>query len=248
MLSFQKMQVINIIKYIFSKNRNEIKAWHDMLGFYPNNLALYRLAVTHRSAQIKDSDGNVISNERLEYLGDAFLGAIIADLLYHRFPNATEGFLTRTRSKLVCRANLNNVCHNIGLDKLVNASHGLKHNAQNLYGNAIEAIVGAIYLDQGYKRTERWVLDNVALKNLQHNLDEVVQIENDYKSRLYEWAQIQHKTIEFILIDHQFAASIDQHTYTYQLQIDGQRFTTGSGTNKRLAQQNAAKKAIKKLI
>lgn len=248
MSRFQKMELIENIKYLFRPNRKELQAWHKMLGFYPKDLKLYRLATTHRSAQIKDEKGNVLSNERLEYLGDALLGAIIANLLYKQFPNATEGFLTRTRSKIVCRNNLNGVCHSIGLDKFIKTSHGLKHNAQNVFGNAIEALVGAIYLDQGYRKTENWVLDNVALEKLQNHLDEVAKVETDYKSRIYEWAQNKHRTVEFVEIDHQFNPDIDQHTYTYRLLIDGEHFTVGKGTNKRLAQQNAAKNAINKLI
>ncbi len=241
------MTIKSIINIINPHTRQETLHWKHILGFYPNNLALYRTAVTHLSAQEKDQHGKRINNERLEFLGDAFLGITIASLLYRLYPNATEGFLTRTRSKIVCRQHLNEVCIRIGLNKMLHVSHALKANAQNIFGNAIEALVGAIYIDQGVKKAEKWIVKHIANIDTNNNLDNVVNEETDFKSHIYEWAQHNKKYITFDLIQHEYSPHIDQHTYTYQLSIDGEIFAIGKGNNKRQAQQKASKRALEKL-
>jgi len=237
----------SIANLINPSTRQETLLWRQILGFYPNDLSLYRTATTHLSAQEKNQQGKIINNERLEYLGDAFLGFTIASVLYRLYPNATEGFLTRTRSKIVCRQHLNEVCRKIGLNKMLHVSRTIKSNAQNIYGNAIEALVGAIYIDQGVSKTEKWIITNIANINTQHSLDNVVNEETDFKSHIYEWAQHNKKSIVFDLIKHEYSPHIDQHTYVYQLTIDGEIFATGQGNNKRQAQQNASKIALQKL-
>ncbi len=225
------------------QKRHVFKAWHNILGFYPNDLDLFRTAATHVSCQKKDKNGNIISNERLEYLGDSIISFVVADVLYHTYPDATEGFLTRTRSKIVCRSHLNDVSQHTGFNIMLQTSRGLKSNAQNVYGNAIEALVGAIYLDRGFKKAQEWVVNNIARHGIIKQLDEVISEDTDFKSIIYEWAQTHHKPLTFETINHAYDAAIDQHTYTTRLLIDNQPFATGTGTNKRLSEQNAAQKA-----
>lgn len=232
-----------LLNLLSPQKRHTLKAWHDILGFYPNNLDIFRIAATHVSCQKRDINGNIISNERLEYLGDSIISLVVADVLYSTYPDATEGFLTQTRAKIVCRSHLNDVCQRIGFNIMLQTSRGLKSNAQNVYGNAIEALVGAIYIDQGFKKTRQWVIDNIAQHGVIKQLEEVISEDTDFKSTIYEWAQTRHKKLTFETINHAYDASIDQHTYTTRLLIDDQPFATGTGTNKRLAEQNAAHKA-----
>ena len=182
----------------------------------------------------------------MEFLGDALISSVMAEQLYHHYPNASEGFLTRTRSKIVCRQHLNTVCHEVGLDHMLHLSPRMKENAQNVYGNAVEALVGAIYIDRGYRATRKWVLDNIGQQQNDY-LDIVATEEIDFKSRLLEYGQEHHKTIEFELYAHDYTAHTDNHTYTYQVVIDGEPSALGKGSNKRSAQQDAAKNALEEL-
>lgn len=236
-----------LANFIIPQKRNNIKAWKKILGFYPYDLEIYRVAATHVSCQKKDRSGKIISNERLEYLGDAFISAVIAELLYHKYPNLPEGTLTRTRAKIVCRSHLNDVCIQTGFNKLLRTSHGLKDNAKNVYGNAVEALVGAIYIDQGFKTARSWIIDNIASHGNIEDLNYIICDETDFKSHLYEWAQEKHKTIRFEIINHAYNATTDQHSFTCRLFINDQPFATGVGHNKRYAEQNTAKNALEML-
>ncbi|MBR3566125.1 MAG: ribonuclease III [Paludibacteraceae bacterium] len=221
-----------------------MKQWKRVLGFYPDNLSLYQTAITHTSSQKKDSDGNRISNERLEYLGDAVLNAIVAHELYQQFEHKDEGFLTRSRSKIVRRSQLNDLCFQIGLDRMLNLNN-VKQNAHDIYGNAVEALVGAVFLDKGYVKTAKWV--KKIFSNLSSSLIDIVNEEVDYKSHLLEWGQHKKKTIDFVMLRDDYDAGFDEHKYVYQIKIDGNVVAMGEGTNKRQAQQNAAQKALKRL-
>lgn len=235
---------MRIFNFLTAKSRHEMKQWKRVLGFYPDNLSLYQTAITHTSSQKKDSDGNRISNERLEYLGDAVLNAIVAHELYQQFEHKDEGFLTRSRSKIVRRSQLNDLCFQIGLDRMLNLNN-VKQNAHDIYGNAVEALVGAVFLDKGYVKTAKWV--KKIFSNLSSSLIDIVNEEVDYKSHLLEWGQHKKKTIDFVMLRDDYDAGFDEHKYVYQIKIDGNVVAMGEGTNKRQAQQNAAQKALKRL-
>lgn len=213
--------------------------WYSLLGFYPKDLSLYELAMTHRSSR----QG---SNERLEYLGDAVIGLVVADMLYQLYPKATEGFLTRARSKMVCREHLNHIARRMQLDKRLRIGKRMNDNADNLYGNALEALVGAIYSDAGYMAAERFIKKHILSKDEQQ-LRRFLEKDIDYKSRLLEWGQAQHKQVAFVLLQDRYEVQIDRHTFLVEVQIDTIAVAQAAGHTKIEAQQAAAKKAFRQL-
>jgi ribonuclease-3 len=139
------------IRLFFRKDKESYLRFYRILGFYPRNIALYEQALLHKSSSVKNDKGRLLNNERLEFLGDAVLDAVVADIVYRKFEGKREGFLTNTRSKMVQRETLNRVAGEIGLDKLVKYSSRQSSHNSYMGGNAFEALVGAIYLDRGYE-------------------------------------------------------------------------------------------------
>jgi ribonuclease III len=211
-----------------------------VLGFYPVNISVYKLAFSHRSSLPSNGNSRQYSNERLEYLGDAVLGSIIADLLFRRFPYRDEGFLTEMRSRIVSRENLKNVALKIGLDKF------MKQNAQpgtfrSMYGDAFEALVGAIYIDKGYHYAERFVTRRIV--NLHLDINAIEKADTNYKSRIINWAQREKKTISFETMDEGTGGRLIK----VRLLIDGKEVATGEDYVKKKAEQIAAGRACEKL-
>jgi ribonuclease-3 len=206
-----------------------------MLGFCPNDITLFQQACRHRSMGRNNQErGN---NERLEFLGDAVLSAIASDIIYKTFNNKDEGFLSKTRSKIVQRETLNHVALKLGLDKIVEITiHSQSHN-NNTYGNALEALIGAIYLDQGYDFANRLLINDIYGRYL--SIDEMLQSETDFKSRLIEWCQKNHHSIEFRTeqdSNHSQARPVF-HSTVY---ISGIAAGHGTGDSKKQAEQQAA--------
>ena len=167
------------------------------MGFYPRNIRLYELALMHKSlAYHEQQDHHYINNERLEFLGDAMLGAIVADILYKHYGNKQEGFLTTLRSKIVCRSSLNGLSHYLVLDKLIRHAGAVTtgHNSF-MSGNAFEAFVGAIYLDRGYRYCYRFMEEQVFQKHI--IIEEIAKQEQNFKSSLIEWCQKHRYKFEF---------------------------------------------------
>ncbi len=158
-----------------------------MFGFIPNNIELYKLALIHKSASLVLEDGRPINNERLEFLGDAVIEAVTSDYLFIEYPDRDEGFLTQLRSKIVSRQSLNELAVKIGLDRHVISNASTSITQKHIYGDAFEAMMGAIYLDQGYEFTNRLLINRIYFQAL--NLDELTESETDFKSRLIEWCQ-----------------------------------------------------------
>ncbi len=171
----------------WGRDREYYRLVRDMFGIRAHNIELYKLALMHRSASIDLDDGTHLNNERLEFLGDAVLEAIVSDYLFIEFPDKNEGFLTQVRSKIVSRTSLNDIAVRIGLDKHVIVQHNSNHIQKHLYGDALEAMIGAIYLDKGYDFTNRLIINDIIGRHL--DLNQVTQIETDFKSRLIEWGQ-----------------------------------------------------------
>ena len=203
-------------------------------------MSLIELAMRHRSSSANSKEH--ASNERLEYLGDALIGLVVANDLYKAFPEGNEGFLTRARARVVCRETLNQVAHHIGLTTRLNLGTTLKENADNVYGNALEALVGAIYLDGGYSHAAAFVRKNIVVS--ESRLRELAMQDVDYKSRLLEWAQANKKTVEFVQLADQYDSRLDAHRFVCEVTIDSQVTARASGTTKKLSQQNAAKKSL----
>ena len=165
-----------------------------MFGFLPHNIELYKLALIHKSASVM-VDGQSINNERLEFLGDAVIESVTSDYLFIEFPDRDEGFLTQVRSKMVSRQSLNRIASALGLDKHVISNAAGNTTQKHIYGDAFEAMMGAIYLDQGYDFVNRLLINKIFARHL--SLDDVLQLETDFKSRLIEWCQKNHYSIEF---------------------------------------------------
>ena len=237
-------KIVQRIK-LFSSSRKEFYlSLKNLLGFYPQNLKLYDLAFIHKSASTIDSQGNFVNNERLEYLGDAILGAIIADFLYNRFPQEDEGFLTKTRSKLVNRSFLTKLTTDMGLHVLINSNTIKGSDKSHIYGDALEALIGAIYLDKDYQTAKYFVTKKILSQFV--NLNEIEQNDSNFKSQLIEWSQKSKKELEFETTE-EFCDKHKQPKFIAVVKIDNKKVGYGTGTSKKEAQQNAAHIALEKL-
>ncbi|MCK5464122.1 MAG: ribonuclease III [Bacteroidales bacterium] len=212
-----------------------------ILGFLPRKLFLYEIAFIHKSASTTLKNGQVINNERLEYLGDAILDAVIADYLYTRFPDKNEGFLTQLRAKLVKRKMLNKLADNVGIAPLLVSRTNADQSKVNLLGNAFEALIGAIYLDKGYVRTKRYVIKKVLNKYV--DLEKLSRKESDFKSRIIEWAQKNKHEISFVSREDSSEGS-NPIQYTAKLILEEKEMGTGNGYSKKEAEQKAAEQAL----
>lgn len=212
---------------------------YSILGYVPNDIQLYRMAMTHSSAGSK----KLGCNERLEFLGDAVLSSVISDYLYSNFVREREGFLSKSRSNLVCRDTLNELALDIGIDRFLEAC-GLPHqHNHHVYGNALEALIGAIYIDKGYKQCRRFLLDRVFSRHL--DMESLVRADKNYKSRLIEWTQKNHKNIEFKLVSEELRK--EGAYFLTEVYVDNELLGNGDGFSKRESQQKAARQAILKL-
>lgn len=211
-------------------------------GFTPSNISLYQQAFRHVSAAKEIKSGVKNSNERLEYLGDAILGAIVAEYLFQTFPFKDEGFLTQVRSRIVNRAQLNKLAIKLGFDKLIQAD--LRGNlAGSMYGDAFEAFIGAIYLDKGFKATQKFVLERIIKIHL--DINEIENTDTDFKSKLINYCQREKKKINFNLV--QEVGKGLKKEFIISVEIDGKEFSISQHTSKRRAEQRAAELAIEKI-
>lgn len=200
--------------------------------------------MTHRSSSIRSKKGKWVNNERLEFLGDAILDAIVADILYKKFENKKEGFLTSTRSRIVQRETLNKLAVDLGLDKIiVSATRNLAHNT-NIYGDALEAVIGAIYLDQGYRVAKEFVYETLIKEHL--NIDKVIKSEVDFKSRIIEWGQKNRVEVRFEVTDSSYDSQ-NNPIFISCVKVGNVEIGSGKGYSKKESHQKAAKVAIKKL-
>lgn len=222
-----------------SKKEKEklIAAIKTIGGFTPSNIALYELAIIH-SSRAKEKDGFRESNERLEYLGDAVLGAAVADYLFKKYPFKNEGFLTEIRSRIVNRESLNALAKRIGIGSIVQFDNKNAQLHQVILGNTLEAIVGAIYLDKGYLRCKKFVIDKLIQPNF--DLDVVIQSNANHKSRIIEWAQRNSKEIRFEILSVKKARN--GREFSARVFIGEQPFGLGYGFTKKKAEQDAAQK------
>lgn len=228
---------------LLSKARKEpYFLFYKVLGFYPDKIEYYQLAVRHKSLSIATENGHQLSNERLEFLGDAVLNSVVTDILYHRYEDQREGFLTDTRSKIVKRDSLNRLALEIGLDKLVMVTKYVNtHTNNNIYGNALEALMGAIYLDYGYKKCKIFVEER--LLGTFVNLDNVAEKEVNFKSKLIEWCQKNRLEPEFVLVSETLENS-NKHVFKTELILLGKTICEACGKSKKESQQNAARIAM----
>lgn len=232
------MNFSSLSSIFLSKEEREFrKQLSNVLGFNPGNVELYRTALSHRSVR----EGADENNERLEFLGDAVLGSIVAYYLFMRYPYRDEGFLTEMRSKMVNRAQLNAIAIKIGLKKITlfnKMDSSLK--VSQIFGNTLEALVGAVFLDKGFDETHKWVTTHIINSHL--FLNELEEIDINLKNKLYGWANKQGKNLEFETIDEKMEGG--RRLFTIGAVIDNEVIATGEGFNKKTASQIAAEKAL----
>ena len=232
------------VKALPHKGKEPYLSFYKVLGFYPDWIDLYREAMTHRSSSVRSNKGKWVNNERLEFLGDAILDAIVADILYKQFDHKKEGFLTSTRSRIVQRETLNKIAIELGLDKLiVSSTRNLAHNT-NIYGDALEALIGAIYLDQGYRVAKHFVYETLIKQHI--NMEKVLKSEVDFKSRLIEWGQKNKVEVSFEVTESTYDAQ-NNPVFFSCARVAGIEVGAGKGYSKKESHQMAAKMAIKKL-
>lgn len=257
------LNLFDRMKLPFRKNKEFLSALYDILGFYPHNIEIYRIAFSHKSLsyrrdadskkggkdrkannrdrkQRSENTSKPLNNERLEYLGDAVLETIVSDILFHHFPHKREGFLTSTRSKIVQREALNRLAADMGLEKLILAAQGTRMNHTNIGGNAFEALMGAIYLDRGFK-TCQWFINNRVIGRYV-DLDNVAQKEVNFKSKLLEWSQKNRININF-----KDTACDGEKGFRTVISIEGITIARGSGRSKKESQQEASKEALTRM-
>jgi len=217
----------------FKKNLKRI------LGFTPRKCKYYQLAFVHKSASTVLNNIR-FNNERLEFLGDAILDSLIAEHLYRKYPEKDEGFLTQLRSKIVNRENLNLMAVKLGISNMV-ISKTASDNHKSIYGDALEALIGALYLDKGYKYTRKIVLERIIQNHI--NLTRLLETETDFKSRMIEWAQKNKRAISFTSFEESIE-NANYQTFVAHLIVGDEIFGRGSGNSKKEAEQNAARQAI----
>lgn len=236
------MPFSRIYKLYFSPNRKYIQSLENLLGFVPGNIRLYRMAFRHRSVAVPIKNGAKNSNERLEFLGDAILGSVVAELLFKMYPYKDEGFLTEMRSKIVSRSNLNQLAKKLGIDEHIEFDNKLlNHNSKqgSLLGDTFEAMIGAVYMDKDYNFTRNFLLNRIIKPHVDIHTLELT--ETNFKSKLIEWCQRHGKDVTFEIIPNEEG----EHSklFTIQVNIDGESCAIGRDYNKKNAEKLAAEKA-----
>lgn len=226
-------------------NKQEFAAGlKKIVGFRTTNLRIYEVAFIHRSASFSLPDGQRINNERLEFLGDAILDAILSDYLFEKFPEATEGFMTKIRSRIVNREILNQLAISMGIDKILLSNINSVNSTRNLYGDALEALIGALFVDKGFKKTKTLFIKRVFNKYL--DLEKIIDTDTDYKSLVFEWIQ-KHKSNLTFEYKEEYDFKKKKSVFSATLIINNEKFGTGQGASKKEAEQEAASRAWSKL-
>ena len=242
-IRFRKFLPLNL--YCSKKDKMLMDAIQNIVGHKPLNASLYRLVTQHSSIAKENTRGFKESNERLEYLGDAILGAIVAEYLFKKYPFKDEGFLTEIRSRIVNRESLNSIAIKIGLNKLI--EYNSKHNNRpssykSIFGDTLESLVGAVYLDRGYAVCKKFVINKLVKNHI--DIEDLINNNTNFKSRVIEWAHREKKHLEFKTTE------VKEHNnfkeFSVELYLNGESIAKGKGFNKKKAEQNAASKAIEK--
>ena len=235
---------IDRIRLPFRKDKELYSALYGIFGFYPHRIHYYKLALMHKSVTRRNERGKPLNNERLEFLGDAILDAIVGDIVYRHFAGKREGFLTSTRSKIVQRDTLNRLANEMGITQLIKSGkHTPSHNSY-MGGNAFEALVGAMYLDRGYEACMRFMEKRILAQLI--NIDKVAYKEINFKSKLIEWCQKNKVKLEFRLLE-QSKEGKNSPVFKYQIFVEGLEGGTGEGYSKKESQQLASKITLQQL-
>jgi len=232
------------VRLLFRKDKESYLCFYRMLGFYPHNIRIYEQALLHKSASVKSEKGRLLNNERLEFLGDAILDAVVGDIVYQKFEGKREGFLTNARSKVVSRESLNKVAEQIGLLKLI--KFNTRQSAHNNYmgGNAFEALVGAVYLDRGYEYCKYFMEHRIIGQCL--NLEKISRKEVNFKSKLIEWSQKNKVEIVFELLNQSYD-EFNSPVFESEIIVEGIHACKGKGYSKKESQQIAAHETLNRI-
>ena len=230
--------IIRSINYYVSSDRDLAKRLYEILGFTPCRLSLFKTAFYHKSMS-NTAKGSRPNNERLEFLGDAVLSTVVAEYLFSKYPQGDEGFLTKMRSKIVKRATLNSIADKMGLDVIL-SEYSQGKMSKSMLGNAFEAMIGAIYLEMGYNKAKRYIINQILRRYL--DIHELEDRDDNYKSKLLEWGQKNGNAIEFILINRYKFNKRDR--FLIGVNIDGEQKATAEDFNKKSAEQTAAKAVV----
>ena len=237
--------IIDRIRLPFRQEKELFSSLYEVMGFYPHDISYYKQALMHKSIGRRNEKGKPLSNERLEFLGDALLDAVVGHIVYDHFPGKREGFLTNTRSKLVSRDTLGKLAEEMGLKRLIVSSG--QNNSHNSYmaGNAFEALVGAIYLDQGYDGVMRFMKKRILAQLI--NIDKVAYKEVNFKSKLLEWSQKNRVRMEYKMKKQETDKETGSPVFRFQVYIEGVPGESGKGFSKKEAQQLASEATLKRL-
>ena len=237
------MSIKGIYSLLRSSGRDKelMYSIRNITGYMPGNLVLYKTALRHSSAA---KDNIIDSYERLEFLGDSVLGSVVAELLFKKYPFKSEGFLTEIRARIVNREEMNKLGYKIGLDRIVTFHSYKSHYAhKSLYGDALEALIGAVFLDKGFKQCKKFIIKKLINPNF--DLKEIVSVNKNFKSILIEWAQKTNKDIKFVLINE--ISGKNHKEFTSEVLIENEPVSQGNGLSKKKAEQAAAENACQKL-
>lgn len=224
--------------FYLSDDKGLARKMRSLIGFTPAKLSIFKLAFYHKSAS-NDKMNAITSNERLEYLGDAVLGTIVAEYLFKKYPNKNEGFLTKMRSKIVKRQSLNKIADKMGLDVILN-EYNQTRLSRSMLGNALEALVGAVYLECGYNGTKRYVINKILRSYL--DIHELEEYDDNYKSQLLEYCQKNGQVVTYkMLAKYKFDK---RDRFKVAVMIDGKKLATADDFNKKSAEQTASEKAM----
>lgn len=230
------MDLFRFFKQTFISKTPQEKQLFKILGFNPNDISLYHEALTHKSVR-----GRIVHNERLEFLGDAIFGSVVADFVFREFPDENEGFLTQTRAKIVSRKTLNTIALQVNLNTVL--KHQVTSN-RSIFGNALEALIGAIYLDKGYQFTSNYIVDKLICPHL--DIHQLVKEVSSHKGKLLEWGQAQKKQVVFKLVSSH--GKDHEKSYEVIVLIGQKKYADAVGTSIKRAEELAAKRALKELI
>jgi len=235
---------LNRLKIQFSGDKDFYHSIKNIFGFYPGNIFLYKLALRHRSVAKTVASGTKMSNERLEYLGDAILGAIVADYLFKKFPLKDEGFLTDMRSKIVSRVSLNKLAQKMGIDKLIMVDNDPNKHFRSINGDAFEAMIGALFLDKGYDFSVKIIVDRIL--SVHFDIEELETIQMNHKSALLEYCQKNKKDLEYKMVKELGAGYRKQ--FEVEVVIDGKVMSASRDYSIKGAEKLAAEKAYLLLV
>lgn len=234
--------ILKFYNYFLSKDKEFARKLRPLVGFIPVNLSIFKLAFSHKSNSSDKAFGSSQNNERLEYLGDAVLGTIVAEYLFKKYPNANEGFLTKMRSKIVKRKSLNNIGDKMGLDMLLQ-EYNHTRLSRSMLGNAVEALVGAVYLERGYRKTKHYIIRKLLRNYI--DVHELESFDDNYKSQLLEWCQKNGQLVTYKLVARYKFEKRDR--FKVAVLIDGKKLATADDFNKKSAEQTASERAMHNL-